>query len=57
MAHVINKDECIACGACAATCPVEAIKSEDDKYVVNPDECIDCDACTAGCPTSAISAE
>ena len=40
MAHVIN-DECVSCGACAATCPVGAISEGADKYVVDPDVCID----------------
>ena len=45
MAHVIT-DECLACGACADTCPVGAISMDDAKgiYVVN-DECVDCGAC------------
>ena len=47
-------DECIACGACAAGCPVEAI-SEGDIYVIDPEKCIDCGACQDGCPVSAIS--
>ena len=44
MAHVIS-DECVSCGACAATCPVTAISEGADKYVVDPDVCIDCGAC------------
>ena len=35
MAHVIS-DECVSCGACAATCPVTAISEGADKYVVDP---------------------
>lgn len=55
MAHVIS-DECVMCGACAATCPVSAISEGDTKYVVDADVCIDCGACEDGCPTGAIKA-
>jgi len=52
MAHKIN-DSCIACGACQAECPVDAI-AEGDKYTIDPDVCIDCGACVSVCPTEAI---
>ncbi len=57
MAHVIT-DECVACGACADTCPVGAIVLDEGKgiYVIN-DECVDCGACEDGCPVGAIKAE
>lgn len=51
MAYKIT-DECIACGACSAECPVEAI-SEGDKYVIDADACIECGACADACPVSA----
>lgn len=54
MAYFIN-DECIACGACEAECPTEAI-SPGDIYVIDADTCIDCAACTDACPVDAISA-
>ena len=53
MAHIIT-DECVSCGACAGTCPVEAISEGADKYVVDPAVCIDCGACEDVCPTGAI---
>ncbi len=56
MAHVIS-DDCIACGACAAECPVEAISEGDDKYVVDADTCVDCGACEDVCPQGAIAGE
>ncbi len=56
MAHFIS-DECVSCGACASTCPVEAISAGDSKYVVDADTCIDCGACEAVCPTGAIAAQ
>ena len=54
MAHKIS-DDCIACGACAGECPVEAI-SEGDIYKIDANLCTDCGACADVCPTGAISA-
>ncbi len=54
MAVTIDKAKCTACGVCADTCPVEAIKIED-VAVVNENECIECGACVGECPTNAIS--
>jgi len=53
--YIINKDECIACGACEGTCPVSAIAEVEGKYEIS-DACIDCGACEGSCPVSCISA-
>lgn len=52
MAYQIS-DECIACGACAAECPVGAISEGDGKYVIDADSCIECGACAETCPVGA----
>jgi len=46
-------EECIACGACADSCPVGAIAEGDPIYTINED-CTDCAACVDTCPVSAI---
>ncbi len=51
MAYKIT-DECIACGACADQCPVDAI-SDGDKYTIDADACISCGACAGVCPVGA----
>ena len=56
MAYKIS-DDCIACGACADVCPVNAITEKDGKYVINADECLDCGACEGACPVGAPKAE
>ena len=52
MAYKIS-DDCIACGTCAAECPVGAISEGDGKYVIDPDKCIECGACAGVCPVGA----
>ena len=49
-------DACLACGACAAQCPVEAI-AEGDIYTIDPDVCLECGACKDTCPVEAIVEE
>lgn len=56
MAYKIT-DECVACGSCAANCPVEAISEGDGKYVIDQDKCAGCGSCADNCPMSAIVEE
>jgi len=51
MAYQID-DSCIACGVCAADCPVDAI-SEGDVYSIDESKCTDCGACASSCPVGA----
>ncbi len=55
MAHKIDPEACMACGACEPVCPVEAISEGDDTFVINAEACTDCEACVGECPTDAIS--
>lgn len=52
MAYKIS-DECVMCGACAASCPVECISQGDNKYVIDETKCIECGTCAATCPVGA----
>ena len=49
MAYKIT-DKCIACGACAANCPVSCISDAGSKYEIDPSMCISCGTCAAVCP-------
>jgi len=55
MAYEINSD-CISCGACVGTCPVDAIKEASPIYVID-ETCIDCGACVDSCPVNAIKSK
>ncbi len=53
-------DECIACGACVAECPNDAISEGDPIYVIDPERCTECvgffeqPQCVEVCPADAI---
>lgn len=53
MAFVIT-DNCIACGACEAQCPVGAISMGDGKFEIDEAKCVSCGACAGQCPVGAI---
>lgn len=55
MAHVIDGNVCVSCGACESECPVGAISQGAEHYEIDADTCVDCGACSAQCPTGAIS--
>ena len=55
MAYTITS-ECISCGQCEPTCPVDAIDEGADKYDIDADTCIDCGQCASACPVDAIEA-
>lgn len=52
MAYKIT-DQCISCGACAASCPVSCISQGDTKYVIDQNTCIGCGTCAGVCPVGA----
>lgn len=56
MAHVIDKEKCVGCGACKENCPVEAISQDGDKCKIDSEKCVDCGACAGNCPVEAITA-
>lgn len=63
MKAIVNKDACMGCGACTATCPnVFEIKGDDPYASVKVAEVPEADKdkvveAQEGCPTSAISVE
>ncbi len=49
----VHQEKCVACGACVADCPADAI-TISGKAAIDPEKCIGCAHCIAVCPASAI---
>ncbi|MBZ0298183.1 MAG: glycyl-radical enzyme activating protein [Anaerolineae bacterium] len=46
---MLRPNLCIACGACAVTCPQDAIHWDSDQYVTDRDRCQRCGTCVEAC--------
>jgi ferredoxin len=56
MAYTIT-NQCISCGYCVSSCPVNAIKFDGEHYQIDPSQCNNCAnysvaQCWATCPTN-----
>ena len=52
---MVDKNKCIACGACVNACPVAAISfGKDGKAQIDKTKCINCGTCQGICPVAAI---
>jgi len=53
----IDAATCTDCGACAATCPEGAIRSEGGVHRIDQDKCLYCLRCRGVCPEGALQAQ
>ncbi len=52
---IINKNECVACGACMKKCPKSAITIPNGICaLVDINKCVGCGICAKTCPASVI---
>lgn len=51
---VVDRDKCIACGACQGICPTGAISVREIAHV-DPMRCMGCGQCVTQCPQEAIA--
>jgi len=51
----VDKDLCVACGACVAACPFDAISLVDDGINLDWQKCMGCGVCIDPCPNHARS--
>lgn len=58
--HVRNDiDQCLFCGKCEHTCPVDAISIDrkNRTWTIDRDKCVTCGQCVEGCPKKCLTLE
>ena len=52
---IVNKNDCVACGACTKACPKAAISIYKGCYAaVDSDNCVGCGKCAKVCPAGCL---
>lgn len=54
---VVDREKCIACGACANICAHDAPNLKDGKMFIDWNKCFGCGRCMTICPENAIEAD
>ncbi|MDD3369075.1 MAG: 4Fe-4S binding protein [Lachnospiraceae bacterium] len=53
---VVDSRRCVACGACMAVCPIQAVTVPDGCFArVQEERCVGCGRCSNICPAGCIS--
>ena len=53
---MVNKNICVACGACTKVCPKGAISIWRGCYAtIEPNKCVGCGLCAKTCPAGCIT--
>lgn len=55
LARVMDLERCRGCGTCEASCPVCAIRLQDDRIVLDENSCIGCGQCVSRCGRGVIA--
>jgi len=50
----IKEEECIGCGVCVKSCPMNALELKDKKIFFVPERCLGCGVCVHKCKQNAI---
>lgn len=57
MSLKVDSEKCDGCGICVQSCPMDALRMNDNRPYLKYDECWYCGACAEDCPRQALGIE